>query len=384
MLYGMDDEDEFEEEFSLTEKPHLNIKKVILFSVIIIAIIAIIISTIVIIKSYNKPTEINSYNFEDKLSNDLSDVAEGEEENTGNNENEEQNEDNSSNEENTEEDDTLYRENAGNDYRPPQTNEEENNNNGDEEVQESTEPKSGVYSGMHMQIPEHNLDVIKNSFVPQFKENSQQLVKDIYFSDEKQVFLTFDDGPTPDVTPRILDILKENGVPATFFVLGRFVERYPDLVKREYSEGHYIANHGYSHSYSQIYQNKDTVYDEYVRTENAIKNALGNQNYNTYLFRFPGGSSGGKYEKVKSEARDLFKSYGVAFTNWNCLSGDAENSKTAEECLNRIKETKEDNSLIVLMHDANDKEQTVEALPSIIQYFRDEGYTFKNFYEIFK
>ena len=387
MLYGMDDEDEFEEEYSLTEKPHLNIKKVILFSVIVIAIIAIIISTIVIIKSYNKPTEINSYNFEDKISSDSSDMTEGEEEGVNDEENNEQNEDNNGeNEENTEEDDTLYRENAGNDYIPPQANSDENNNNNNEneEEQGDNEPKSGVYSGMHMQIPEHNIDVIRNSFVPQFKENSQQLVKDIYFSDEKQVFLTFDDGPTPDVTPRILDILKENGVPATFFVLGKFVERYPDLVKREYSEGHYIANHGYSHSYSQIYQSKDTVYDEYVRTENAIKNALSNQNYNTYLFRFPGGSSGGKYESIKAEARDLFKSYGVAFTNWNCLSGDAENSKTAEECLNRLKETIEDNSLIVLMHDANDKEQTVEALPSIIQYFRDEGYTFKNFYEIFK
>ncbi|MCR5186272.1 MAG: polysaccharide deacetylase [Clostridia bacterium] len=371
MLYGMDEEDEFEEEHSLTQKSHLNIKKVILFSCIAIAIVAIVISSIVIIKNLNKPTEVNSYSFEDKISNNNSDVVE------------ENNEEPNNQEE--EEDDTLYKENAGNDYIPTNTIEENTEGNTENEVvEENTEPKSGVYSGMHMQIPEHNLDVIKNSFVPQYKENSQQLVKNIYFSDEKQVFLTFDDGPTPDVTPRILDILKENEVPATFFVLGKFVEKHPDLVKREYSEGHYIANHGFTHQYSQIYQNKDTVYDEYVRTENAIKNALCNQNYNTYLFRFPGGSSGGKYENIKAEARDLFRSYGVAFTNWNCLSGDAENSKTAEQCLNRIKETKEDNSLIVLMHDANDKEQTVEALPSIIQFFKDEGYTFKNFYEIFK
>ena len=371
MLYGMDEEDEFEEEFSLTKRAHLNIKKVVLISIIAIAIIAIIISTIVIIKNLNKPTEVNSYNFDDKVSNESENISE------------ENNEESDSNEE-EEEDDTLYKENAGNSYIPSNAEEGNGENAGETEKEENSEPKSGVYSGMHMQIPEHNIDVIKNSFVPQFKENSQQLVKDIYFSDEKQVFLTFDDGPTPDITPQILDILKDNEVPATFFVLGKFAERYPELIKREYSEGHYIANHGFTHQYSQIYQNKDTVYDEYVRTENAIKSALGNQNYNTYLFRFPGGSSGGKYENVKAEARDLFRSYGVAFTNWNCLSGDAENSKTAEECLNRIKETKEDNSLIVLMHDANDKTQTVEALPSIIQFFKDEGYTFKNFYEIFK
>ncbi len=390
MLYGMDDEDDdFEENFETTdliEKPHLNKKKVAGLIIIVIAIIAIIISTISIVKSMSKPVEVSSYSFEDKISIEdpsISNGSDSEEENheessTNNNE-ENNNEENQ--EEDPDEDDTTYRENAGNSYYPDKTNDNSENNQNEETTSET---KSGVYSGMHMQIPEHNIENIKSSFVPKFIENSQQAVKDIYFSQEKQVYLTFDDGPTENITPKILDILKEENVPATFFVLGKHVDRHPELVKREYNEGHYIANHGYSHSYSEIYESKDTVYDEYVRTENAIKNALGNQNYNTYLFRFPGGSSGGKHESVKSEARELFRSYGVAFTNWNCLSGDAENSKTAEQCLNRLKETAEDPSLIVLMHDASDKEQTVEALPMIIRYFRDEGYTFKNFYEIFK
>lgn len=182
-----------------------------------------------------------------------------------------------------------------------------------------------------------------------------------------------------------MDILKENDVKATFFVLGARVDLYPETLKREFNEGHYIANHGYSHEYSRIYENRDTVFDEFNQCEVSIKNALGNQEYNSFLFRFPGGSRGGRYEKVKAEARQLLEEYGVAYTNWNCLTGDAAGNKTKDACIQEMLESKGDqNSIILLMHDANDKSQTVEALPEIIQYYKNEGYTFKNFYEIFK
>ncbi len=239
-----------------------------------------------------------------------------------------------------------------------------------------------AYEGNHFQIAEHNIEM---EIMPVQRENAHQLIKDIYASDEKQVYLTFDDGPSRDVTPQILDILKENDVKATFFVLGARVDLYPDTLKREFAEGHYIANHGYSHDYKRVYESKDTVYQEYVECENSIKAALGNPDFNTYLFRFPGGSSGGHYESIKAEARQLFLNYGVAYTNWNCLTGDAENKKTKEACMQEMLDTKGDkNSIILLMHDANDKQQTVDALPEIIQYYKNEGYTFKTFYEIFK
>lgn len=260
-----------------------------------------------------------------------------------------------------------------------------NNNKSDEKKSTLTKKNAKVYNGEHTQIAIHDMEKIKTKFIPQPNENAQNLIKEIYKSDEKQVYLTFDDGPSKKITPQILDILKQYDVKATFFLLGSRVELYPDLVKREFEEGHYIANHGYSHKYSQIYQSKDTTFAEYVQCENAIKNVLGNPDYNSYLFRFPGGSSGGKYEEVKSQARELFNTYGVAYTNWNCLTGDAENKKTKEECIQEMINTKNNqNSIILLMHDANDKQQTVDALPEIIQYFKNEGYTFKNFYEIFK
>lgn len=212
-------------------------------------------------------------------------------------------------------------------------------------------------------------------------------VENIYNGMEgKRVFLTFDDGPSKAVTPHILDTLKENNIKATFFLLGSRVKLNPDLVKREYDEGHYIANHGYSHQYSSIYSSVQSVIDEYNKTDIAIKNALGNPNYNTLLFRFPGGSSGGPYDSLKRQAKGTLESMGIASTNWNCLNGDAEAvGRTKEELVKRLYETASEwDSLVVLMHDADDKQTTVDALPEIIEHYLAEGYTFKNYYDIFK
>ncbi len=196
-----------------------------------------------------------------------------------------------------------------------------------------------IYEGEHLQIQKHDLEQIKTKFVPKQNPNAQQEITNIYHTEEKVAYLTFDDGPSKNITPQILDILKQENIPATFFVLGSRVELNPDLVKREYAEGHYIANHGYSHQYSQIYTSKDTVFDEYIKCENAIRNALNNQSYNTYLFRFPGGSSGGRYASIKAEAKELLHSYGVNYTNWNCLTGDAEGNTTPEALMSCLQQT---------------------------------------------
>lgn len=234
-------------------------------------------------------------------------------------------------------------------------------------------------------LPLHKEETVYSSFLPQVNENSVADIKAIYNSDEKQVFLTFDDGPTKAITPQILDILKEENVPATFFVLGSRVELNPELVKRAFEEGHYIANHGYSHSYSSMYSSAQAVIDEYNKTENCIQNALGIPDYHSYLFRFPGGSSGGIYDGVKQEAKQILTNSGIASTNWNCLNGDAEGgNKTEEQLLNRLNESQgTKTSLIILMHDASDKQTTVNSLKQIIQNYKQQGYVFKNFYDIF-
>lgn len=113
-------------------------------------------------------------------------------------------------------------------------------------------------------------------------------IDNIYSSSEqKRVFLSFDDGPSKTVTPLILDLLKQENIKATFFVLGNRVEQNPEILKRIYEEGHYIANHGYSHKYSSIYTSIQSVLDEYNKTEQCIKTALNNEEYNSRVFRFP-------------------------------------------------------------------------------------------------
>lgn len=222
--------------------------------------------------------------------------------------------------------------------------------------------------------------------LPVSNPNAIELCKKAQSSDEKNIYLTFDDGPSPDITPQILATLKKYDVPATFFVLGSRAELYPELLKQEFEEGHYIANHGYSHSYSSIYSSVQAVIDEYNQTEKAIQDSLGVPEYHTLLFRFPGGSSGGPYNDIKQEAKRKLDSMGIASTNWNCLNGDAEGgARTKEQLIKRLYETAAGwNSLVVLMHDANDKQTTADALPEIIEHYKAEGYTFKNYYDIFQ
>ena len=225
----------------------------------------------------------------------------------------------------------------------------------------------------------------KNSLIPILTQTGIENLKQIYKQEKKQAFLTFDDGPSKKVTIPVLDLLKNENIKATFFVLGSRVELYPEIVKRAYEEGHYIANHGYSHKYSEIYNDPTSVLNEYNKTNQAVKNAIGNQEYNTNIFRFPGGSVGGKYNDIKLEAKQLLEQNNIATLDWNALTGDTEGLNTKEELINRLKETTQNkNSIVILMHDAADKNYTYEVLPEVIQYLRQEGYEFNNLYDVIK
>ncbi len=211
-----------------------------------------------------------------------------------------------------------------------------------------------------------------------------QGTKSIYAAqEEKRVFLTFDDGPSKSITPQILDLLGQENIKATFFVLGKNVHRYPEITKRAYEEGHFIANHGYTHSYSTIYASIDAILDEYNRTEDEIRNALENAKYSSHLFRYPGGSTGGKYKQIKKEAKSVLEENEIFYLDWNALTKDAEGAKTSEAQLENLEGTVgEKSSVVLLMHDAADKQVTYETLPAIIAFFRERGYQFKNIYDV--
>lgn len=215
-------------------------------------------------------------------------------------------------------------------------------------------------------------------------ENELTQISNIYKSqDGKRVFLTFDDGPSTSVTPYILDLLKQENIKATFFVLGVKAEANPDVLKREYEEGHFIGNHGYSHKYKEIYSSSQAVLDEYNKANQIIRDAIGNQNYNSLVFRFPGGSSGGPYHDLKQQAKELLKQNGIASLDWNALTNDLAGASSKEKIMQTFYDTVEGkNSVVLLMHDAADKILTYECLPEMIKYFRDNGYTFQNLYDV--
>lgn len=223
-------------------------------------------------------------------------------------------------------------------------------------------------------------DIKSNQSKEKFVEN----VDDIYNGEEgKRVFLTFDDGPSTSVTPHILDTLKKYNIKATFFVLGNRVSDNAELIKREYNEGHYIANHGYSHRYDKIYASSKNVLKEYNKTEQEIKKALGDENYSSNLFRFPGGSIGGEYDKIKEKAKIDLKRNQIAYLDWNALTNDAAGAYTKEKIIKNLKKTVGNkNNVVVLMHDAPDKILTYETLEDIIKYLQQKGYSFKNMYDL--
>jgi len=125
------------------------------------------------------------------------------------------------------------------------------------------------------------------------------------------------------------------------------------------------------------------VLDEYNKTNQAVKEAIGDNLYNTNIFRFPGGSVGGTYNDLKAEAKILLEQDNIASVDWNALNGDSEGLNTEEQLINRVKETMENKkSVVILMHDAGNKEKTYSSLPKIIEYLKQEGYQFKTFYDI--
>ena len=106
-------------------------------------------------------------------------------------------------------------------------------------------------------------------------DEKRNLIQNLYENEEKVAYLTFDDGPSKFVTPKVLEILKQNNTLANFFVVGKHVEEYPDLVKQAYEDGHFIANHGYSHNNSKLYKSKQDFINEILETDKSISKAIG-------------------------------------------------------------------------------------------------------------
>lgn len=186
----------------------------------------------------------------------------------------------------------------------------------------------------------------------------------------KIAYLTIDDGPS-NGTSRILEILRNEGIHATFFVIGRQVEKYPDVLKQEFEQGNAIGNHTYSHDYSEIYTGVEAYLANLKKNEDLIYQTIG---IRPKIIRTPGGTQG-HYDVNYYNAVDAAD---YLVYDWNVSAGDADAPLVAANKLvhNVEQGVYGKNRAIILLHDAPGKTTTVDALPAIIHNLKQQGYEF--------
>lgn len=174
----------------------------------------------------------------------------------------------------------------------------------------------------------------------------------------KEIFLTFDDGPIPIITPWVVDELKKYNAKATFFCVGDNVKKHPEIYQLLLDNGHRVGNHTMNHlngwkNYNKTYFENIAAAEKYITSD---------------LFRPP-------YGKIKpTQIFRLKKKYKLIM--WDLLTGDYDESKTGEVCLNKIKKNVKSGSIIVF-HDSIKAEKRLRyALPKCLEFLKTEGYTF--------
>lgn len=189
---------------------------------------------------------------------------------------------------------------------------------------------------------------------------------------EKVVYLTFDDGPGGDTTSKTLDILKSEGVPATFFIIGQQIKGQEDIILRMKNEGHAIGLHSFTHERSKLYGSSSDFICEMKKTQQALYDVTG-ENY--YILRFPFGSNNSTY-RLTQEMVDTVHANNFKIYDWTQDTLDGANPHSSPDIiLNRAISTQD--NVVVLMHNAPANKNTASALLSIIKYYKSQGYTFK-------
>ncbi|GAA4269095.1 polysaccharide deacetylase family protein [Hyunsoonleella aestuarii] len=187
---------------------------------------------------------------------------------------------------------------------------------------------------------------------------------------EKVIYLTFDDGPTPEITTWTLDVLKQYNAKATFFCIGNNIEKYPEIFKSILNEGHSVGNHTYNHLKGWKTKTKDylknisqaqKVFD--IQTDNLeLKNKV--------LFRPP-------YGKIKPKQAKKLADLGYKIVMWDVLSFDWDKDVTPAECFNNVL-SKAQNGSVIVFHDSVKASKNMQfALPLILEHYNQQGFEFK-------
>ena len=210
--------------------------------------------------------------------------------------------------------------------------------------------------------------------------NKTMVTRNVKILDKKKnigtIYLTFDDGPSNN-TSKILDILKQEDIKATFFLVN-FNSSYNPVVKRIYDEGHSIGIHSYTHNYKLIYSSVSAYFDDLNKMNDKIKTITGSD---TKLLRFPGGSSNTISSFNKGIMTTLVKEVtnaGYHYFDWNVDSSDAWSARNSNDVYNNVINNLKKGTNIVLMHDLSSNEKTVNVLEKIIKDAKEKGYIFAN------
>ena len=186
-------------------------------------------------------------------------------------------------------------------------------------------------------------------------------------NNSKTIYLTFDDGPTPEITEWVLDVLRQHDIKATFFCIGNNIENHPDIFNKIITEGHAIGNHTFNHLNG--WHTNDKVYIDNVNTTETSILKRNPEFENAKLFRPP-------YGKMKRAQAKYVRSKGYRIIMWDVLSADFDRSITPEKCLKNVVDTTREGSIIIF-HDSIKAATNMQyALPLAIRYLKEKGFRF--------
>jgi peptidoglycan/xylan/chitin deacetylase (PgdA/CDA1 family) len=189
-------------------------------------------------------------------------------------------------------------------------------------------------------------------------------------TEKKEIFLTFDDGPVPEITEFVLEELKKYKAKATFFCIGGNIEKYPHIFQKVINQQHSIGNHTFNHVRGWDVEDKYYL-DNFKMCENEITTRISNSQFLLpHFFRPPFG-------RIKrSQAREILKTHEIIM--WDVLTGDYDQSISKERVLEKTLKHTEQGS-IVLFHDSiKASENMMNALPRVLEHFSEQGFVFKS------
>jgi peptidoglycan/xylan/chitin deacetylase (PgdA/CDA1 family) len=179
---------------------------------------------------------------------------------------------------------------------------------------------------------------------------------------ENKIFLTFDDGPTPEITEWVLEELKKHQIKATFFCIGKNIKSHPSLFSRIQDEGHSIGNHTYNHL-----RGWNTSTEDYLENIALCESEI--RNLNSKIFRPP-------YGKIKKSQSKELRQLGYKIIMWDVLSADFDQTITPEKCLENVLNNVESGSIIVFHDSVKAYKNLKYTLPRALQILKEKGFEF--------